>query len=251
MSNIQNLNKLKLILENIPEELKKRRQWIVYRIEKKQGKEKTDKVPYQTNGIYKASTNKPETWCTFVEALEAYQNKNFNGIGFVFTRNDPYCGIDLDDCINPETSTTKPWAKDWIDKFSSYTEYSPSRTGIHTIVKGELQCEKGIKKGDYEIYDHARYFTFTGDIIDPEYSQIEERQNVLEELYQSLNGSSRTKVETPLPEGFELSDNEIEEIINNAKAAQNGEKISKLLNGKWKDLDYPHNQKRIKLFVIY
>ena len=59
-----------------------------------------------------------------------------------------------------------PGAKEWIEKFQSYTEYSPSKTGTHTIVKGKLPCEKGIKKGDYEIYDYARYFTFTGDVIE-------------------------------------------------------------------------------------
>jgi putative DNA primase/helicase len=146
----------------IPEELKELRQWVVYRLEVVKGR--LTKPPYQTNG-YKANTTNPKTWCAFDEALDAYKQKDFDGIGFVFTEDDPYTGIDFDHCVDPETKAIEPWAMEWIDKFDSYTEYSPSKTGTHTIVKGKLPCEKGIKKGDYEIYDHARYFTFTGDVI--------------------------------------------------------------------------------------
>ncbi len=160
------LNKLTLFPENIPEELKDLNQWVVYRLVEKPGKEKPDKIPYQTN-FSKASVINPKTWCSFAQALASYQKKNFDGIGFVFTKDDPYTGIDFDGCVNPETKVIEPWAKDWIDKFASYTEFSPSRTGTHTIVKGKLPSDKGIKKGDYEIYDWGRYFTFTGAIIEP------------------------------------------------------------------------------------
>ncbi len=240
MSNIQNLNKPNLIPENIPQELKDLNQWVLYRLVKKPGKEKPDKIPYQTNGIYKASTTNPKTWCSFEDALVAYETKGFDGIGFVFTKDDSYTGIDFDNCVNPETKTIKPWAKEWIDKFASYTEFSPSMTGTHTIVKGKLPSEKGKKKADYEIYSHSHYFTFTGDVVDPEYSNIEDRQIVVGDLYKFLKGSSgEAKDEIPLPEGHELTENEIKEIINKATYAKNGEKFSKLLDGEWEGLGYP------------
>ncbi|MCR4289886.1 MAG: AAA family ATPase [Candidatus Scalindua sp.] len=232
------LNKSNLFPEKIPEELKVLNQWVVYRLIKKQGKEKLSKVPYQTK-YGKANSTNPKTWCTFEQVLEAYTNKNFDGIGFVFTKDDPYCGIDLDKCINPETNVIEPWAKNWIDKFESYTEYSPSKTGTHTIVKGKLPSEKGKKKGDYEIYDHARYFTFTGN-ISPEHSHIEERQNIVDEFYYFLNGEpENNKTEIPLPEGQVLNSTEIDEIIKKAKSALNGEKFSRLFDGVWKELGYP------------
>lgn len=237
MNATNELNNPVLIPENIPEELKALNQWVVYRIEEINGR--LTKPPYQTNGK-KASTTDPETCCTFEQALEAFQEKNFDGIGFVFTKDDPYTGIDLDDCVNPETKAIESWAMDWINRFSSYTEFSPSKTGTHTIVKGELPCEKGIKKGDYEIYDHARYFTFTGDVIVPKYSHIEERQNVVEELCQFLHGSSKKdEAVAPLPEGDELSNTEINEIINKARAAKTAKKFSKLYEGSWDELGYP------------
>ncbi len=143
------------------------RSWVVYRIE--EISERLTKPPYQTDGK-KASVTDPQTWCSFEQALDAYKTRGFDGIGFVFTKDDPFCGIDYDKCVDPETKTLEPWAKKWIDKFASYTEYSPSMTGAHTIVRGKLPSESGKKKGYYEIYDHSRYFTFTGNIIDHEHS---------------------------------------------------------------------------------
>ncbi len=233
------LNKTSLFPENIPEELKVLKQWVVYRLVKKPGKEKPDKVPYQIN-FNNASVTNPKTWCTFEQALEAFQEKNFDGIGFVFTKDDPYSGIDLDNCINLETSTIEPWAKDWIDKFQSYTELSPSKTGTHTIVKGKVPSEKGKKVGDYEIYDHKRYFTFTGNIMELEHTHVEERQEIVEEFYHFLNDKpENNKTDIPLSVGHELSDKEIKEIISKAKSATNGEKFSRLFDGKWEELGYP------------
>ena len=225
-----------LIPENIPQELKELRQWVVYRLEEVNGR--LTKPPYQTNGE-KASTTDSETWCTFEQALEAYNKNSFDGIGFVFTKEAEYIGIDLDKCINLESNTLEPWAKDWVERLQSYSERSPSKTGVHIIVKGKLPSESGTKKGNYEIYSHSRYFTFTGETIDTKYSHIEERQEVVKELYQSLNGSSKTKDETPLLEGYELSDNEIKEIIYKAKTAKNGEKFSKLFDDEWRESGYP------------
>jgi putative DNA primase/helicase len=158
-----NQNKSTLLPENIPQELKALKQWVLYRIKEINGR--LTKPPYRANGR-KASSTDSKTWCTFEQAVEAYK-KGFAGIGFVFTEDDPYCGIDFDHCVNLETKVIESWAMEWIGKFASYTEYSPSGTGIHIIVQGQIPSEKGIKKGDYEMYDHARYFTFTGDIIEP------------------------------------------------------------------------------------
>ena len=132
------LNKSTLLPDNIPEELKGLKQWVVYRLEEIKGR--LTKPPYQTNGR-KASATNSSTWCTFEEALAAYETGNFDGIGLVFTKDDPYCGIDFDGCVSHETKAIEPWAKEWIDKFESYTELSPSKTGTHTIVKGKIKQE--------------------------------------------------------------------------------------------------------------
>ena len=235
---MKKLNKPSISVESIPEELKACNQWVMYRLMKKPGKVKPDRVPMRAN-FSNASVTNPKTWCSFDDAVSALKKKNFNGIGFVFTGEDPYCGIDMDSCVNPKTNIIESWAKDWIDKFASYTELSPSGTGVHIIVKGKLLSEKGKKKGDYEIYDRKRFFTVTGNIISPEYSHIEERQEVAEEFYNFIADKQAIKTEIPLPEGQVLSSKEIEDIIKKAKAAANGEKFLKLFDGAWEELDHP------------
>ena len=72
------------------------------------------------------------------------------------------------------------------------------------------------------------------------YSNIEERQEIVEELSLFLTGSSKEdKAELSLPDGYKLSNKEIDGIINKAKTAKNGEKFTKLFDGLWKELNYP------------
>jgi primase-polymerase (primpol)-like protein len=150
--------------QGIPKEIIEYPQWIVWKGEpKKNGK--MDRVPYSPITDKKASVKDPSTWSSFEDALSRYEAGGFSGIGFVFTQNDPYCGIDVDSCRNPETGIIEPWAQREIENFQSYTEISPSGTGVHIITKGELP-EGGRKKGNIEIYDKGRFFTFTGNHLD-------------------------------------------------------------------------------------
>lgn len=139
----------------IPNELAERRQWVVRR----------DKVPYNPNRPgAKASPTDPTTWGTYQEAVDAVSKHGFDGLGFVFTADDPYVGVDLDKCRDATTGEVEPWAQRIVDELDSYTESSPSGTGVHVIVKGEL-TDKGNRKGGgrFEVYDRERYFTVTGD----------------------------------------------------------------------------------------
>jgi uncharacterized protein YjhX (UPF0386 family) len=91
-------------------------------------------------------------------AFTAARQRKHAGIGYVFTADDPYTGIDLDDCI--ENETIAPWALDIVSTMNSYSEISPSGTGIKIWVEGKLSTN--IKTPHIEIYSAARYFTVTG-----------------------------------------------------------------------------------------
>jgi putative DNA primase/helicase len=153
------------IIENIPEQLTERPQWVCWRGEMRV--DKLTKVPYTPGTERKASTTDLLTWRTFSEALEAYEagEPPYDGIGFVFCSADPFVGIDLDDCRNSQTGEVEPWAQNIIDTFSAegYVEASPSGTGVHIIVRG-IQKE-GARRGRVEMYGQDRYFSVTGEKI--------------------------------------------------------------------------------------
>ncbi len=135
-------------------------QWVVWRREVRDSKE--TKIPYRADGKGRASSTDAKTWATYQAACDAYAAGEYDGIGFVFTQNDPFTGVDLDKCRNPQTGEIKAWAQAIVDRLNSYTEITPSSTGLHVIIKGKLP-PGGNRRGNIEFYDHARYFTITGE----------------------------------------------------------------------------------------
>jgi putative DNA primase/helicase len=148
---------LPLRAENFPGELKAWPQWVVW----KAVGDKPDKVPYSARSGRRASSTDLLTWSTFQEALEAYENGDYAGLGFVFSSADPYTGIDLDNCVD-ENGEIAGWALEIVRYFDSYTELSATGTGLHVIVRGEVPNRR---KGDVEVYSSKRFFTVTGHVV--------------------------------------------------------------------------------------
>ncbi len=145
--------------ENVPEEMKIRPQWVNWRLEERGGD--LTKVPYMPGTERKASSTDLTTWGTFEDALDRY-----DGIGFVFSSGDPYVGVDLDGCVDPETGEIEPWAAEIVEALDSYTELSPRGTGIHIIAKGEIPGNG--KGGRVEMYSAKRFFTVAGHTLSEE-----------------------------------------------------------------------------------
>jgi primase-polymerase (primpol)-like protein len=143
--------------EGIPEELKNRPQWVNWRLEERGGD--FTKVPHTPRTGRKASTTDLLTWGTFDDALTALQPEQYGGIGFVFSSGDPYCGIDLDGCRNPETGEVNAWAERMIGDLDGYAEVSPSGRGVHVIVRGKTPNRR---RPSVEVYSSERFFTVTG-----------------------------------------------------------------------------------------
>jgi putative DNA primase/helicase len=147
-------------LAGVPRALQGRPQWVLWRAEG-EDPENLDKVPYHRFG-YKASSTKPETWAPFdgCTATLAHSPEAYTGLGYVFSADDPFVGIDLDDCRDPETGEIADWARAILDTVNSYSEVSPSGTGIKIWVYGQLA--KAVKTATVELYSERRYFTVTG-----------------------------------------------------------------------------------------
>ncbi|MEZ6097855.1 MAG: hypothetical protein R3E01_02680 [Pirellulaceae bacterium] len=158
-----------LEIQNIPSELTERRQWVIWRYDD------GSKVPYEPGGR-RAKSNDVATWTTYENAVEAYEQGGWAGIGYMFAADDPYCGIDLDGCRDPDTGKTEDWAKLIIRDAGSYTEVSPSGTGWKIIGIGQnpFPAGKNIKlsgpkypvvsekEPGIEVYDKLRWFAVTG-----------------------------------------------------------------------------------------
>jgi putative DNA primase/helicase len=151
------------ITESIPEQLTERPQWVCWCLEEREGK--ATKVPYVPGTERRASSTDLMTWTTFSVARAAYEAGKplaYDGLGFVFCSADPFVGIDLDDCRDPDSGEVSPWAQEIIDSVQEgYIEASPSGTGIHIIVEGVVRGG-GMRKGKVEMYSRERFFTITG-----------------------------------------------------------------------------------------
>jgi primase-polymerase (primpol)-like protein len=146
-------------LDNIPEPLRQRPQWVNWRNEFIDGR--WTKVPYDPATGKRASTTDLMTWTTFEDAVATYDDGGYDGVGFCFCSADPFVGVDIDDCRDPETGEIEEWASTMIDKFDgAYVEASPSGKGVHIIARGQLR--EGRRRGRVEIYGQERFFTFTG-----------------------------------------------------------------------------------------
>ena len=227
-----------VIAENIPEELKERDQWVVWRGEpdsKNQGK--ITKIPINPHNGKNADTTKPDTWGHFELALSFYLKKKLSGVGYVFSREDSLTGIDLDQCLTPKNKKLKTRASSIVQKLDSYTEITPGGAGLHIIARGAKpgsRCKKGT--AGIEMYDTNRFFTVTGNVFSDKYGTIEERPAEIAALYYNIfgDGTGEDFRESPESRFADLSD---QELVKQALAAKNGEKFRKLWCGDWSD--YP------------
>ena len=103
-----------------------------------------------------------------------------SGVGFVFTENDPYFFIDVDNClVDQATATWSPLAHEFVNRFpNAYTEVSQSGTGLH-IICAYTSIPEGFnslndQKTGLEMYWRDRFVAMTltgnGD-VDIDYTQ--------------------------------------------------------------------------------
>lgn len=137
----------------------------MWKLEKRAGEDKPTKMPYIAGGVGRAKSTDLMTWRPFEEAVRALETGRYSGVGFVFCSADPFVGVDLDDCRNPETGQIAEWAQKIIDSFKDVVllEASPSGRGVHLITKGV--CKDGVNTKSVEVYGQDRFFTVTGAVI--------------------------------------------------------------------------------------
>jgi putative DNA primase/helicase len=179
-----------------------------------------------------AQSNNKRTWSTFHSAIFAYKNGGYDGIGFMFSKDDPYIGIDIDHCIKDGEYSSL--AEEVIEMMDSYTEFSPSGDGVHIIVKGELPIQKGTGKKNpelgLEIYRNGRYFTFTGN--SQNVNEVVERTDELALLFQKYLKEKESKVvKTVIKKESNISNLSNFELWEKMFNSKNGQSIRDLFEG--------------------
>lgn len=157
---------------HIPPELRQTPQWVLWRGVKAPGG-KLQKRPYTVHLLPASSTN-PQTWSPFLDAwhalpvaLETWELEDpvtygGGGIGFVLT-GSPYGGLDLDKCRDQVTGQIAPWAEQLLRRLETYSEISPSGTGLRAFFQGAVQHGRNCQP--VELYSEGRFLTVTGESL--------------------------------------------------------------------------------------
>lgn len=205
--------------DSIPQELKTLKCWV---------NADSSKIPKNPRTGKNAQSTNPDTWGTFDEAVEAltkYAADGISNIGFVFSKDNPYFGVDLDHCMD-----NTDFVDEFVETLQSYAEFSRSGEGIHIICKGKLP-EGNRRKGGVEMYSEGRYFICTGRLYNPKYTQIKDCTESVKILHNKYLPNTSLKIERkPVAEPVTLED---AEVIDKARACRSGASFAMLYSGQW------------------
>ncbi len=213
--------------ENIPADLKARDQWVAWRPVCRDGK--WTKVPINIRSGREAKSDTPATWAPFADALAYASAHPWNGngrgvagVGYVLAADDPFVGVDLDKCLDPDKGIDG-FAMWVMEQLASYTEVSPSGTGLRIIIKGKLPKD-GRRKGTFEVYESGRFLTITGQLAlegEPNLDTVHDRQKQLDAVHARVFAP---KEQTQRP----LSDHD---LLDRAFKSKTGRELERLMAG--------------------
>ena len=221
--------------ESIPEALRARPQWVLWRPVLRKGTK--TKCPFAPDGTM-AKANDPATWASFEVVAKAYRanSRCWAGVGFMLS--PPFVGIDLDGVLRADGSL-RPWPRELLEQFArpgdgldpreiinrlnTYGEISPSGRGVKLYCLAAMPGERhriGNKSAGLEIYDRARFFTVTGWHFEGTPAEVAECSEALKAIYDAIFGPSARSNGTPQPtRGHAPTDGEVWAAIARSKNA--------------------------------
>ena len=158
-------------LRNIPQELKMNGLWCGWRLTER------GKIPFNLSTGEHARSNDESTFSPYPVLLNNLHkflrydgDKQVGGIGLGIFRG--YSAIDIDHCVDGNGNLSD-MARDIVSFIGSYTEYSPSRTGIRVIFKTSVRIDKAThyinnRNNGLEIYisdNTNKFVSITGNKI--------------------------------------------------------------------------------------
>jgi len=174
---------------NVPDYLRSGFSWLCFEFQTTPNRDRVKKVPIDPETGQRAGYKDPAAWGTLEEAIAGCARFHADGVGYAFMSDDNIVGLDLDNCRNPATGEIDQWASDIIHETNSYSEVTPSGTGIRIFVDGKWRHPEhrttglgSAGKGGVEIYSEW-FFAITGDHLDGTPREIERRTEVIEHLH--------------------------------------------------------------------
>lgn len=195
------------------------RRWISWSSIDRNGR--ATKMPFCASGP--ASSINPGTWATRAEAAALAEARGHDGVGIVLGELDSgdfLIGLDLDTCRDPGTGALEDWAQVAVECFGSYTEVSPSKTGLKVFALASAEAIEAVREdltkggaktwkggtGEHppciDLYTNGRYFTVTGWHLDgaPEslaHVDAGQLQRLIDEIGPALSGKRAKRAKRP------------------------------------------------------
>lgn len=207
------------MLEHIPQDLQHQQRWVCF---------DASKHPINPRTGGNAMPNNPSTWSNLATAQQAVARLALKGVGIML--GDGLCGIDIDHCIDPETGQASDLAREIVEQMDTYTEVSPSGTGLHLLFFGE-KPGPACRRTDLglELYSGRRYFTVTGRVYRDR--PLELRSEAVAAVYAKYLEKPKPAAAPPCaPQPAPLEDSQLLEL---AKGAKDGERFAALYAGSW------------------
>lgn len=216
-----------------PQELKGLKQWCIWKLEKRGGKE--TKIPYSINNKM-AKSNDESTWADYESARAALIEHNASGLGFFFK--PPYMGIDIDNIPDEIERFKKGDVNENIvlemyESMKSYTEVSPSGNGIHIILKGTVPGKRR-RKDSVEMYDSGRFFTMTGDSLGKYNSINQPNEDALKRIYNKYVAADNVVSIERREHGITHDLSEME-IVSKILNSRQGDLFKAFMNDGWQE----------------
>jgi len=223
-----------------------RPQWVCWKYE---FDGKWRKPPFHPLTGLKTDVTRPACWATYKEAVRAFLNGGYDGIGYVFLPQEGYTRLDFDHCRDPQTGQLDQWVLEILSFLQTYAEISPSGEGVHAIALGRLRSQDsktdrlGLRhQGTLEMYSQGQnYVTWTNERLDygDDPRECNEQVNTLygiafwEQLYKERMREQQGRAPLPVIEtqtgpripAQEKADNW---LLERARRAKNGQAFSRL-----------------------
>ena len=229
----------------IPDELKQRRQWFVGNMVRKPDG-MLDKPPRTPTGAM-GLVDDPSTCVDFESALAAVRSGRFALLGYLFTLDDPYTGIDLDGCCRPNGEIDQR-ARSIVSALASWTELSVSGTGLHIVVRAKLppgrreKDDPGKQHSGVALYDSIRWFAMTGVRLAGTPAEIFQRQEQIDALHTELFPEKKKRPSTahqPTADSNNGTLPDDDALLDLARKAINGARFEQLFDrGDWQEAGY-------------